>query len=511
MGVVSATPSGVIQAPSAWTANGGDGDAVLADASDATYLQGPSHAPDYARAVVVGLTDITIPAGAVISGVRVRMRARDMSTYPWDCQGRAVPANAAGQMGNGVASAWGQTAITDYTGGYETSKPGGGSWTVADVNALRLAFLTQTNFFGSGIRFYMAAIDVLYNERPVVTSAVASSPFGVSRPSVSWTSTDPEADPQQGYQVKWFSAAQYGAGGFDPATTAATHDTGEVTSTAQSHQIPIDLVNTTTYKAYVRVRQPDVSGQALWSDWTASNAVTIDVTPPAAPGLTYTGNSITLATAHIQMSATKNNAESDTTLFVEYSDDGGATWIAHPGMDGLAFVATMTIKDYEVPLGIVRRYRAKVVAGIVAGSAWSATLVAPALPADQWWLKDPLDPGRNLAPRISDFKFSIPRPQAVYDPVGRPDHVVITEGPQAPTGSFVITTHTKGEFDVLMATTGTGHVLLLQDVFGRQWYVQLGESDDWELVQATDPTNTYVIRHFHRARFSWRQVARQLV
>ena len=510
MGVVSATPSGVIQAPSAWTANGGNGDAVLADASDSTYVQGPSYAPDYARALVLGLTDITIPAGAVISGVRVRTRAKDMSTYPWDSQGRAVPANAAGQMGNGVATAWGQTAITDYTGGYETAKPGGGPWTAADVNALHLAFLTTTNYFGSGIRFYMAAIDVAYNERPVVTSAVASSPFGVSRPSVSWTSTDPEGDPQQGYQVKWFSAAQYGAGGFSPATSAATYDTGEITSPATSHQIPIDLTNTTTYRAYVRVRQPDVSGQALWSDWTASNSVTIDVTPPPAPGLTYTGNATTLAAAHIQMSATKNNPQTDTTLFVEYSDDAGVTWTVHPAMNGIAFTGTTTLKDYEVPLGIVRRYRAKVVAGVVAGSAWSATVVAPAVPATRWWLKDPLDPTRNFAPRISDFKFSLPRPQAAYDPVGRTDHVVITEGTQAPTGSFVITTHNKGEYDIAMAATTSGRVLLLQDIFGRQWYMALGDSDDWELVQAFDPTGTYIIRHFHRARFTWRQVARQM-
>jgi hypothetical protein len=510
MGVVSATPSGLVQTPGAWATNGGNADVVLADADDNTYLQGPSYAPDYARAQVVGLTDVSIPAGAAISGVRVRMRAKDLSTYPWDAQGRAVPANAAGQMGNGVASAWGQTAITDYTGGYETARPGGGPWTVADVNALNLAFLTTTDFFGSGIRFYMAAIDVLYNERPVVATATATSPFGVSRPTVAWTKTDVEGDPQQAYQVKWFSEAQYTAGGFDPSVSTATHNTGEVTSTGQSHQIPIDLVNATTYKAYVRVRQPDVSGQALRSDWTASNAVTIDVTPPAAPGLTYTGNSVTEAQAHIQMAATKNNPEGDTTLVVEYSDDEGATWAPHPAMNGITFAGTTTLKDYEVPLGIARHYRAKVVAGILAGSAWSATLIAPALPAEEWWLKDPLDPTRNVAARISDFKFSLPRPQAAYDPVGRTEHVVITEGTQAPTGSFVITTWSKGEYDLVMALTTSSHVLLLQDVFGRQWYVMLGESDDWELVKATDPTGDYVIRHVHRARFTWRQVARQM-
>lgn len=510
MGTVSATPTGIVKTASGWTATGGGADVVLADALDTTYLTGPQYAPDYARSYIVGLTDITIPAGAMISGVRVRTRAKDLSSYPWDAQGRAIPA-LAGVLGKGVATAWGQTAITDYTGGYETAKPGGGPWTAADVNALGLAFTTYTDYYGSGIRFYMAAIDVLYNERPVVTAA-AASPFGVSRPTVSWTVEDPEGDPQQAYDVAVFSAAQYGVVGFDPATSPATYRSGEVTSTAQSLQVPFDLINTTTYKAYVRVRQPDVSGQALWSAWDDSNPVTIDVTPPATPGLAATVDNVN---ARIALTVTKNNTEADTVGYVEYSDNAGATWTVHPSFDGVTMAgsagSTAIFYDYELAALTARRYRARVVRGGTVGSAYSATAGPLTVITGKWWLKDPLYPNLNIAPLIDNFRFTLPEPQASSDPLGRTEHVVVSEGVQGARGSFVITTQSKAEYDALMAISTTGRVLLLQDIFGRQWYLKLGEAHEWELIRARDISGSYPIRHYHRATYTWTQVARQMV
>lgn len=513
MGTVSATPSGLIQTPGAWSTLGGNADVVLADALDTTYLQGPSYAPDYARAQIVGLTDVTIPAGALISGVRVRMRAKDLSTYPWDSQGRAIPA-LNGQLGNGVASAYGQTAITDYTGGYETSKPGGGPWTVADVNALGLAFATYTDYFGSGNRFYMAAIDVLYNERPVVTAS-ASSPFGVSRPTISWTIEDVEGDPQQAYDYAIFSAAQYGIGGFNPASSPATYRSGEVTSGAQSVQVPFDLVNGTTYRAYVRTRQTDVSGQAMWADWAASNNVTINVTPPATPGISASTGFGIGASMAVAVSVTKNNSEANTVAYVEYSDDGGTTWTVHPAFNGVAVtgaVGSVTVfYDYELPALTPRRWRARIIVGGTAGSGYSATAGPITLNTGKWWLKDPLYPNLNIAPRISGFRFTLPEPQATSDPVGRAEHVIVSEGVQGAKGTLAFETLDKAAYDALMAITTTGRVLLLQDTFGRQWYLKLGESHEWELVHALDPTSTYPVRHWHRASYTWTQVARQLV
>lgn len=514
MGSLTLTPSGRLYEPAGWTTAGGNADVVVADANDATYVQGPTYAPDPARGLILGLTNGTIPAGALIVGVRVRTRAKDLSTYPWDSQGRIYLALPGASLGSYVATAYGQTAITDYTGGYGTSQPGGGPWTQQGLDDLQLIFTTYTDYFGSGIRFYMAAVDVLYNERPVVTPT-AVSPFGASRPSVSWTIADPEGDPQQAYDVAWFSSAVYSAGGFDPATSgAAVYRSFEVTSTTQNHQIPVDLVNGTTYKAYVRVRQPDVSGQAHWSEWAASNAVTINVTPPAAPTLAAINNSTNWAVARNIFTATKNNSESGTRLIIEYSDDHGVSWKVHPAMADVTFTGTTTLGDYEFPLGLARRYRAKVVVGNgTVGSAYS-NVITPTVPGvayQKWWLKDPYDPIFNISPRISDFSIAAPRPQAVHDPIGRTEHVVITEGVQGATGSFTIQTHSQIEYVALRALTGSGRVLLLQSVHGQQWYVQLGESDDYELVHAKDPTNAFVVRHFYRARFTWREVARQQV
>jgi hypothetical protein len=89
--------------------------------------------------------------------------------------------------------------------------------------------------------------------------------------------------------MRVFTAAQYGIAGFDPATSPATWDSQEVTSTAASATVGSDLVDGTTYRAYVRV---SVAGP-VYSVW-AFTQFTIALDKPATPDLTATGENTSI-------------------------------------------------------------------------------------------------------------------------------------------------------------------------------------------------------------------------
>jgi len=75
------------------------------------------------------------------------------------------------------------------------------------------------------------------------------------------------------YEAKVFSAAEYGAGGFNPATSTPTWQSGIVTiatgSTSLSGTVFTDLVNGGTYRIYLRVADGP-STSYTWSAWAAA-------------------------------------------------------------------------------------------------------------------------------------------------------------------------------------------------------------------------------------------------
>jgi len=170
----------------------------------------------------------------------------------------------------------------------------GREFTQARVNGMRLG--VQWYRWGAVEWLEVAElyVDLDVRTRPSVASVTVTGQTSTTRPTVSWTPTL-DVDLQSRLQVRVFSAAQYGAGGFSPATSGSTWDSGVLLSTATSVVVGADLVNGTTYKAYVAVAQdwtgtPDAQ---WWSDWSAAGAVssafTISLTPPAAPSLSVSG------------------------------------------------------------------------------------------------------------------------------------------------------------------------------------------------------------------------------
>jgi hypothetical protein len=174
--------------------------------------------------------------------------------------------------------------------------PGGTAapWTQAAVNALILHIpISNSTANDDVVDLYDAWVEVDVNTPPTVT---VSTPTGTvtstTRPQVGFTFNDADSDNMIGYRYKIFSAAQYGAGGFDPATSTATYDSGPLTGsiiaggTFTGTAPTADLVNGTTYKYYMLVQQ-DTDG--TWSTtWTAGPAFTITITAPAQPIVTAT-------------------------------------------------------------------------------------------------------------------------------------------------------------------------------------------------------------------------------
>lgn len=134
-------------------------------------------------------------------------------------------------------------------------------------------------------------------------------------PRITWTDTDITAGTRV-FQVRVFSAAQYGAGGFDPETSTATWDSGKIVSHARECVVAQELTNSTTYRAYVRVgylhenesgrpfketdsvspsnRRGTIQWHTFETTWTTYAQFTIDIAPSPAPtSVTPNGGTVT--------------------------------------------------------------------------------------------------------------------------------------------------------------------------------------------------------------------------
>lgn len=193
-------------------------------------------------------------------------------------------------------SSW-QTSVAERSGVWRNSPPKdkagkrwGTEWTAAGVNVMhvtgQLFYAWNTQF---GIRITELWNDVDIRDQPTVTALPVVTGFTSSTyPTLTWVYVpNADNDPQTRYRVKIFTAAQYGASGFSPSTSAASWDSGELTGTANSLQSGQGLLNGVTYKMYVAAAQ-DFNGAAWYSAWTPSAAFTVALTPPPVPTLTVT-------------------------------------------------------------------------------------------------------------------------------------------------------------------------------------------------------------------------------
>lgn len=137
----------------------------------------------------------------------------------------------------------------------------GSDWRT-DINNLRVQFngyrraSASTNHlfwiskFSVGLSVYNRPTLTVTGPSPIAGATVSTT----SRPTITWTFSG-DTLTQSHYRVRIFSAAQYGAGGFNPQTSTATVDTDWVASSNEFFTPSTALTNGTTYRAYVMAAQ----------------------------------------------------------------------------------------------------------------------------------------------------------------------------------------------------------------------------------------------------------------
>lgn len=265
----------------AWLGNGGTY-ANLADDNDSTYLV-ENYGTETAG-LDVSFTDLAaLPAGAIITSVTVRIRAKITGNPPG-----FLFAQKQGATRGATDYVTLTGSFVTYTGSARTLDPDGNPWTVARVNSLQVRFWKEIS---SQYPEFVSEVylDVVYNTYPTatVTGPTEGSTVVTRTPTVTWTVADPDGDAQANYQVKVFTQAQYSAAGFDPEISTPVYNSGGLSGTNLSHvtgSLPNGLV-----RAYVK------SGQAggLYGPWDY-NQFTVNVAEPTPTAVTpATGSTVT--------------------------------------------------------------------------------------------------------------------------------------------------------------------------------------------------------------------------
>lgn len=468
--------------------------AALSDDSDASYIEYDNS--DNSR---LTLGDLTLPAGGVI----ITAAARARCAVPGAAVNPRVYVQSADFLTTyaGGAATVSSPAISTYAFGAPASGP-----TDAQLDAATL--LIEVPFPSSLVRIYEAYVDVKYVAKPVI---VVGAPTGTltttNMPLVSWTDTlDPDGGPQGGFRVKIFSAAQYGAGGFDPATSTPTLQAGGgtdpntyISGTDTSWQPTTPIANA-TYRAYVQVFQGAIFTGGSWqipaSDWTYSG-FTINVPVPAVPTITVTAQSSS-GRNQIVLSSNAGAVTTDA-LDLERSMDAGVTWLPVRHSGGLLARlpgTSGTFYDYEAPNGVAVLYRARALhdySGLFVASAWTSS-ASGTWSSTSWWLKHPLLPSLNRVVELVTYGDVMwAARQGSFQPLGAAAPIVVADTRAGATGASTIRTRTTAARDELRALASPVATLMLQGP------LTAGEPDRY--IRVGDLSYSRVIENVNRA---WR-------
>jgi len=404
--------------------------AGLSDNSDSSYILDGAGAGDTA---IVTMGTVALPAGSIVKQIRARMSAKLLGQRA-DVGLVMTPFDCAVTSPNLLAT----TDFIEYVGAW---LPAGGLGQAGIDNATMSAQTPP----GPGAYISEVYADLVYVAIPVtVVTTVTPDPYTASNiVPIAWTNTlDADGGVQTRYQIRTFTAAQYGIGGFNPATSPATQDTGEVVGGALTRNTLV-LATATTYRAYVRVAQT-VNGVSHWSAY-AFDQFAVSVT---------TSNILSVTTAAVNASALINvtvnrNTGSAAWNFVEIerSTNAGVTWSPVRGVTYVAPGAanTFTASDHETANGQATLYRARATR-IVSGLPITGEFVQ-STPARSWtstsaWLKSPANSSKNLIVDV-DTPFvstDLPVRAGVFDIVGSAERVVISDVMSLPTSTLMIRT-----------------------------------------------------------------------
>lgn len=440
------------------TIAGADSVTVAASAHAATSddLDTTWYTDDDTTPVHLNLGTVTIGAGSITKQLRYRWRGRSDAAAVM-----SVGLTVAESGGTVIDSSTHliSTTLTDYSGSYAPV-----SLSQSTVDGLTIKTDRRSSTVNA-YRVYELYVDLVYVTIPVtVVTAVSPDPYTASTiVPIAWTNTlDSDGGDQTRYEVKVFTDAQYGAVGFDPATSTPYYETGQVVSSALT--VDVGPVPNDTYRAYVRVAQT-VNSASHWSAWAydefTMNVTTSDVST-VTPVATNADGKITVTVARNGATAAWKYIE------VQRSTDAGATWADVRGatyVDATGDANSFVVVDYETPNGTSTLYRARATylsSGLPITGAWVESSAVTWTSTDTW-LKAPDDPTLNMTLCMSArTPYRRNRRSGVFQVLGRVAPVTVSDVRSSRSGSVVVETETTAEADDLVALLDGSAIVLVQ-------------------------------------------------
>jgi hypothetical protein len=419
--------------------------AVLADNSDSTYAE----ASGSNIAGAVSFPAPSLPSGAVVKSQAIMVRTAKTG----------ATANLRFDVLNPGAGPYAIVPIGSPTPvGY---------YLVALPSPMATPPVTGLNITALGVpspvlRVYAVYLDVLYVEKPaLVVDEPSASPVITTEPTISWTATiDPDGGAQARFDVKIFSAAQYGAGGFNPTSSPAVDASTVLTGPASSWTPSVPLADG-NYRAYVRIAQI-VNGAEHWSSW-AYRAFTVEALKPAAPGLVVIPEH---AAGRIRLEIEDLSTTPAADRFAVERSHDGVTWTALRTPATGITVADPVLWDFEAPIAVDVLYRARAINSdddpVLLLSPWTVSAPTRWL-SRRWWLKCPEIPALNIPVVIaSQPARQRAARQTAFQPLGARLPIVVSDARSGWTGQLeiqVVSEADQGAIDELLDTDLT---LLLQ-------------------------------------------------
>lgn len=134
--------------------------------------------------------------------------------------------------------------------------------------------------------------------------------------------------------------------------------------------------------------------------------------------------------------------------------------------------------------------------GSVTSSASTVIGITPAPPS--WWLKCPTNPALNQAVTVTSWQMTEVRQVARHVPVGRTRSVVLRGPSVGDEGTLGIRVLSEAKNEALKALLNAGATLLLQNVLGEQWYIEVAAGASRHQVRAAkDSTEVFPVRFFY--------------
>jgi hypothetical protein len=439
--------------------------AALSDNSGASY----AHSIADADSATVDLDNLSLPAGALIQSIRVRINvARDVagaSQIPVAVQSLTKLAQAMPTINWVGATTIEVLSLSEW--------PNGSPLTDSSIDSARLRIQGKGAVSPDNVRVYEAFLDVTYVAIPTVDVTEPTGSPASNRPRVSWESTlDSDGGAQTHHEIRIFNDAQYGAGGFDPSTSTATAGSGVVTGSAATWT-PDDPLPNDDYRAYVRVAQT-VDGTQHWSDWATSDDFAVAVTLPADPVLALVPES-SMGRMRLDITEGAGGAETTDLFEIHASYDSGTTWtpLRTPEGFGLATpdAGAATLYDHEGANGADVSYRVRAIHDASLFEDPEYVLTDWIEDTEHWgptsdqWLKHPTTPILNM--RVTIYQYPPGRQaarQGRVQSLGRSTVIVTSDkrGPEEGSVAFLLASAEERAALKALLDANTSVPLLLQ-------------------------------------------------